>query len=132
MFVAISTITAATALSMREVGKAIKDIAKAMDEVPSEKAIQFRTVIDSVRRLSEQGSKNIETRETIRNTTSNLVSNIVGNNVKNSLISSGANQGTNGKNLNGERTIILQLGDRVLKKFVLDVLNDELSVRKIR
>jgi hypothetical protein len=128
MLTAIQGISGATSAALRDVSDSIKEIAKAMDDIPTEKAIQFTSVIDSVRKIAEQGTRTMEAKETIKNNMENVVSN-----VNNSSNNKGANTGAASSNAssNGERTIIIQLGDRVLKKFVLDVLNDEMSARKI-
>lgn len=125
IFTSISAISNATVSSLGQVGMAIKEIAKAIEEIPSEKAIKFNSIIDNVRKISEQGTKNIQTKETIKNTMSNIVSNV--NNTSNGFNGSKSSNGGS----NGQRTIILQLGDRVLKKFVIDVLNEEMGVNKI-
>lgn len=107
-----------------KIADGIRMIAEAMDSIPTSKVVAFSTVIEGLPKLTASAER-ITTSQVenvgkiIENTTRSI--NTVNTTVPTAPASSAS----------GERTIILQLGERELKRFVINVMDTQLNPRKV-
>jgi hypothetical protein len=132
MFASISMITTDTIENINSVSSAIKNMAKAMDDLPTDKTIKFTQLLDTTSNMTAEKVGNVkklvEATEKYKNVTNSTNTNETNTKTTNSNVNTQSSTGTNNNNT---RPIILQLDGRVLKKFVMDIVNDEMNPRKI-
>ncbi len=136
LFGAISKITNETASSLANVSASIKEIISSIDKLPKEKAITFAATtamiaavpapdavaVENIKQLTSSAVKYTEVQEALKGTREDKFANIIQN---------VSNTNTSTQNVGGNRTIVLQLDGRVLKQFVVDVMEQQLNPRKI-
>lgn len=136
LFTALSGLTNETVSALNGVALAIEKVTSALDGIPETKTIAFATsmekMIDTAVRVNPETVKNTEAlvnsairyNQSQTAATANAVSPIV------NLLSTSEKKQTK-KQSGTLRPIVLNIGGRTLKKFVIDVMNEQMNPRKI-
>lgn len=129
LFSSMTKITDSVANSLIKVSEGIMQIITAIDKLPTAKSMEFQTVMSSIGKLPELTPTNIAN---VGFVTEQIVKH-------KSSIETGKTAGgyssTKGTTLEGveriKQPIILELDGRVLKKFVIELLDEKLNPRRI-
>lgn len=140
----ISKVGNTTANSVSGIAKAIKEIANAVDEVPVKKTVSFvaatqalavtatsagnveTQAVENVKRIVDQAVRYRVVQEESRMNGLESLADFIFGTTKTTPATS-----ANKTSSSSSRPIILELEGRTLKKFVIDVINDEMNPRKI-
>jgi len=134
MFVSLATLSAVSTGALNNISLGIMNIVAAIDQLPTEKTIAFNASMEAISSLPEIKSETVENvkllvdqvvryRETNEGAKAGATNNFI------QLIAAASNGGE--KNRGERQPIILQLEGRVLKKFVIDTLNETMDPRRV-
>jgi len=134
MFSVISTLSSTSIGALNNISLGILNIVAAIDKLPTEKTIAFNASMEAISSLPEIKSETVENvkllvDQVVRYRETNEGAKAGATNNFTQLIAAASSGGE--KNRGEKQPIILQLDGRVLKRFVIDTLNETMDPKRV-
>ena len=129
MFSAISSFSAGTASAVRNVAEAIREIVSAMGDLPMEKTMAFTSTFRTLTATPVSQSVNAQNTGRMIHKASSFAAEMGATSPGNSQSPAVVAQNNFPTSL--RRPIIIELDGKVIKRMIIDVLNDEMNPRRV-